>query len=179
MRIGNQLKNMKNTLLLFFAGVLLALLAVGGYMAATTYFASADEESIPENIIIERVSPTTGQISFSTAKPVIASIDCAASVDGPFSLCGAETQVTDTHEIRTSIILEPDADYYFFITIRNTTYDNLGKPFVIPADTKPSVDSFPAKLFGTCTQDPDFDEAFDINKDGCIRQNDRMLFMEK
>jgi hypothetical protein len=169
---------MKQTALLFIAGVTLALLAIGGYFVAQSYFVSADGDAIPENINIERVSPTSGIITFTTAKPVIASIECAVSSEGPFSLCGAETQSTTNHEIKTSIILNPEAEYYFFIKIKNTTYDNLGNPFTLAIKESKKAEEFPKNLLGVCKEDAGYDVSFDINKDGCIRQNDMLLYVQ-
>lgn len=168
---------MKQTVILFISGILLALLAVGGYMVAQNYFVSADDEIIPENITISRPSPTTGLVSFTTAEPVIASIECGTNAEEEFSLCGAETQPTTNHEIRTSIILEPDTQYYFFIKIRKTTFDNLGNPFIIslPEEKEP----FPDAVLGKCENDPAYNKSYDINNDGCIRGNDKILYLEQ
>ncbi|KKR70541.1 MAG: hypothetical protein UU14_C0047G0006 [Candidatus Roizmanbacteria bacterium GW2011_GWB1_40_7] len=167
---------MKQVLLLFAGGIILALLVVGGYLVARTYFASADEDLIPQNIEIDRSSPTAAVIKFTTNQPVLASVECSQYPDGPFALCGAESQETDNHEVKTSIILDPEVEYHFFIKIRNITYDNLGSPFVIPVKSAPAVE-FPDSVLGTCSGDSGYNVKFDINKDGCIRANDKVLYL--
>ncbi len=168
---------MKQSVLLFITGVLLALLAVGGYLAGQMFFASADTDIVPENLTIKRISPTSALISFTTKKNIISSIECADDIKGNFSLCGAETEPTSSHKIKTSIILNPEKKYYFFIKIKNTTYDNLGKPFEIPIkkDSKPFAD----ELLGICRGETKYNEVFDVNKDGCIRTNDKFMYLSR
>ena len=168
---------MKNVVILFSAGIIVALLAVGGYLVGRTYFVSADEDLIPRNINIERTSPTAASIQFTTDQPTLASIECSTSPDGPFSLCGAESVETENHDIKTSIILDPEQEYYFFIKIRNVTYDNLGSAFEIPLKREDAA-SFPTNLMGLCTGDTGYNATYDVNKDGCIRQNDRLLYSQ-
>lgn len=167
---------MKQILLLFAGGIMLALLVVGGYLVARTYFASADEDLIPQNIQVERTSPTSAIIRFTTNQPALASIECSQDPAGTFALCGAESQESEDHEITTSIILDPETEYHFFIKIRNITYDNLGNPFTIPIQGGPTAE-FDESTLGTCTGDTGYIEEFDFNKDGCIRQNDKVLYL--
>jgi len=169
---------MSKTVIIFIVGVFLALLTVGGYLASQTFFASADPSLEPQNVVVERLSPTTGQVTFTTVKPATASIECAATADGPFDICGAEDTAITDHQLKTSVILDPDSSYYFYITIGNTRYDNLGQPLVFERaeEKKPSADEFPTQLMGTCNDDLMYVAEYDVNKDGCIRFNDRDLF---
>lgn len=167
-------------LFVFGGGVILAILAIGIFLASRAFFAEADPALTPTDITITRPSPTSGELSFTTEKEAVASIECATSKEGPFSLCGAESSPTTSHQIKSSIILDPEKTYYFVIKIGNETYDNLGVPLELPvgADPVQVLQEFPTNLLGTCRTDPGFDETFDLNKDGCIRQNDRMLFAQ-
>lgn len=169
----------KKGLLVFVFGVLAVAVTVGAVLVVRTYLASADTSSEPKEIKAGRVSPTAGEITFATDKEAIASIECATSETGPFSICGAETEKTTDHKIKTSIILDPEKAYHFKIKIGRRTYDNIGLPFVLPkhGDISREVGrSFPASLLGACQGDPDFDADYDLNKDGCIRQNDWDIF---
>ncbi|MBI4130171.1 hypothetical protein HY468_02555 [Candidatus Roizmanbacteria bacterium] len=169
---------MVRSLLIFAIGILLALLTVGGFFVTRTFFAAADPQLEPKEITITRSSPTAGEVTFTTEKEAVASIECATVKEGPFSLCGAESTPTTTHNLKTSIILDPEKEYFFVIKIGNTTYDNLGLPMILPMkQEKPkSFADFPKDLLGSCEQDSQYDVTFDMNKDGCIRQNDRDLF---
>lgn len=169
---------MSKTVIIFIVGVLLALLTVGGYLASQTYFARADPSLEPQNVVIERQSPTTGQVTFTTVKPAIASIECSDTADGTFEICGAEETATTDHQVKTSVILDPESPYYFYITIGNTRYDNLGQPLAFERvqEDKPSASEFPVQLLGTCNDDLTYVAEYDVNKDGCIRFNDRDLY---
>jgi hypothetical protein len=163
---------------IFFIGVLLALLTVGGVLVGRTFLSTqADPDLTPREVAITRTSPTAGLVTFKTDKEAIASIECATSEDGPFSLCGAETAPTADHELKTSIILDPEKEYFFNIKIGTTTYDNLGVPLVIPTESANET-SFPTDVLGLCLGDPAYKPEFDINQDGCIRQNDKILYAQ-
>lgn len=170
---------MARGLFIFFVGVLIALLTVGGVLVGRTFFfASADPDLTPKEVKITRTSPTAGLISFKTDKEAVARIECGTVKDSPFSLCGAETVSTKEHEIKTSIILDPDKEYFFVIKIGNQTFDNLGIPLVLPTEDSqkgPTV-TFPTEILGQCQDDSLYQEQFDMNKDGCIRQNDKALY---
>jgi hypothetical protein len=169
---------MAKGLFIFFVGVLIALLTVGGVLVGRTFFfASADPDLTPREVKITRTSPTAGLVSFKTDKASVASIECATTKEGPFSLCGAETVSTSEHEIKTSIILDPEKEYFFVIKIGNETFDNLGIPLVLTTEDKQEGSAdFPTDFLGLCETDSLYQEEFDINKDGCIRQNDKILY---
>lgn len=169
---------MSKTVIIFIVGVVLALLTVGGYLASRTFLASADPSFEPQNVVIERLSPTTGQVTFTTMKPAIAQIECSDTADGTFDICGAEEIATTDHQVKTSVILDPERAYYFYITIGNTRYDNLGQPLVFekPEENEKSASEFPVQLLGTCSDDLTYVAEYDVNKDGCIRLNDRDLY---
>src|SRR3989344_269014 len=165
---------MAKGLFIFFVGVLIALLTVGGVLVGRTFFfASADPDLTPKEVKVTRTSPTAGLVSFKTDKESVASIECGTAKDGPFSLCGAETVSTLEHEIKTSIILDPEKEYFFVIKIGNQTFDNLGIPLVLTTEDKQDGNTvdFPTDLLGLCSDDSLYQEEFDVNKDGCIRQN--------
>lgn len=171
--------NNKKGVLVFVFGVLAVALTVGAVLVVRTYLASADTAAEPKEIESTRVSPTAGEVTFTTEKIAAASIECSTSQTGPFSICGAETEQTINHSIKTSIILDPDKSYYFNIKIGRRTYDNIGTPFVLPKPgdiSRKSGKSFPASLLGKCQGDPEYDADYDLNKDGCIRQNDWDVF---
>jgi len=170
---------MAKGLFVFSVGVLIALLTIGGFLVGRTFlFAKADPDLTPKEVKIVRSSPTAGLVSFKTDKEAVASIECATKKEGPFTLCGAETVSTGKHEIKTSIILDPEKEYFFVIKIGNQMYDNLGIPLVIPVEKEEKAE-FPRALLGLCTGDTGFDETFDINADGCIRQNDKTLYISQ
>src|SRR3989344_4729381 len=125
---------MARGLFIFFIGVLLALLTVGGVLIGRTFFAQADPALTPSELKISRISPTAGEVVFKTEKEAVAAIDCSTTKDGSYSLCGAETTATKEHTLKTSVILDPEKEYYFTIKIGNTTFDNLGIPLVIPKE---------------------------------------------
>lgn len=173
---------MARGLFIFFVGVLIALLTVGGILVGRTFFfASADPDLTPREVKITRTSPTAGLISFKTDKEAVASIECSTTKDGDFGLCGAETVSTKEHEIKTSIILDPDKEYFFVIKIGNETFDNLGIPLVLSTEESQGgpTASFPTDILGLCQEDSLYQEKFDMNKDGCIRQNDKILYETK
>lgn len=168
---------MNRTLFIFFIGVLLALLTVGGVLVGRTFFfTKADQDLTPREVQITRTTPTAGKVSFKTEKEAVASIECATKKEGPFSLCGAETTSTTNHEIKTTIILDPEKEYFFTIKIGSTTYDNLGIPLVLPTENTESKTQFPSSVLGLCEGNQGYDPVFDVNKDGCIRQNDKILY---
>lgn len=167
---------MARGLFIFFIGVLLALLTVGGILVGRTFFAQADPAFTPTEVKITRSSPTAGVVTFKTEKEAVASIECSTQKDGSYSLCGAETTPTKEHSLKTSVILDPEKEYFFVIKIGNTTFDNLGIALVLPKENEKEKNPFPRELLGFCEGDPKYDVQFDVNKDGCIRLNDRMLF---
>ncbi len=170
---------MARGLFIFFIGILIALLTVGGVLVGRTiFFAQADPDLTPTEVKITRTSPTAGQVVFKTAEESVASIECSTQKTGPFSLCGAETTPTREHDLKTSIILDPEKEYFFNIKIGNSTFDNLGIPLVLPTETKQDGPSspFPSSVLGLCEGDEGYAEQFDVNRDGCIRQNDRILY---
>jgi len=173
---------MAKALFIFFVGVLIALLTVGGVLVGRTFFfASADPDLTPRAVKITRTSPTAGLVAFETDKEAVASIECATASEGPFSLCGAETVSTKKHEIKTSIILDPEKEYFFVIKIGNETFDNLGIPLVLSTEESQGgpTTSFPTDNLGLCETDSLYQEKYDMNKDGCIRQNDKILYETK
>ena len=168
---------MRKTIAVFVTGTLITLITVGGgMMAFRTFFASADPSIEPNNIAINRVSPTAGEVTFETDKETIASMECSDKKEGPFTLCGAETVRTTKHQLKTAIILDPDKKYFFQLKISGRKFDNLGLPFVLENKENQQSVNFPTELFGKCEDDAGFDASFDTNKDGCILQNDRDLY---
>lgn len=167
---------MKKTIAVFVIGTLISLVTVGGgVLTFRKFFVSADPSYEPKNIEIARISPTAGEVTFETDKETIASMECSDKKEGPFTLCGSETQKTNQHQLKTAIILDPDKKYFFQLKINGRKFDNLGLPFVLENKETQQSGDFPSELFGTCEEDADFDAVFDTNKDGCIRQNDRDL----
>lgn len=169
---------MNKAVVIFGVGILLAFLAIGGYLASRTFFAGADVASEPQNVVVSRTSPTEGLVTFITVKPVIASIECADDPDGVFTICGAELSPTTDHSLKTSIILDPEKTSYFYIIIGNTRFDNLGQPleFTVDQTNTPQSSAFPGGLIGVCESSVKYVAEFDVNKDGCIRLNDRDLY---
>jgi hypothetical protein len=186
-------------LLLFFLGILTAFMIAGGVLIARTYMVSADPSYTPENITITRLSPTSAEVSFTTESPVIASLVCSENKDGEMSLCGADSTEQTNHRIKTSIILNPDKEYYALIKIRNTSYDQLGVPFTVSlysapernlnnstqqpdsAESQESANSssgFPTELLGVCEGKSVFKKEYDLNGDGCIRIADKLLYQQ-
>lgn len=182
---------MNKNLIIFLVGILLIGFTVLAVFFGRNYFAKADTSLEPTNIKLRRLTPTAGEVSFTTAKAATASIECSTSANGPFSLCGAETLETTSHIVKTSIILNPEKDYHFKIKIGERTYDNIGLPFLMsrfqgsgqtgqvgesPNTSGAIPRAFPSSLLGVCQGNSQFDADYDINKDGCIRQNDWDLF---
>jgi hypothetical protein len=172
---------MKKGLFVFFIGVLLALLTVGGVLVGRTFFfAQADPDLTPRELKITRSTPTAGIVTFKTDKEAIASIECSTSKEGDLSLCGAETIATKDHEIKTSIILDPEKEYFFNVRIGNQIFDNLGIPLVLPLENgNQNKLPFPSDKLGLCSGSAGYSEDFDVNRDGCIRGNDKILYLTK
>ncbi len=169
----------KKGLLVFIFGVLAVAATVAGVFAFRSFMAKADALSTPKGIKSLRVSPTAAEITFNTESEAVASIECAAVKNGPFSLCGSESSLTRNHRLKTSIILDPEKEYYFNIKIGRKTYDELGLPFVISKEVNKesnASETFPPSLLGVCQGDSLFNAIYDLNKDGCIRQNDWDMF---
>lgn len=173
----------KKGFLVFILGFLAIVATVTGIFTFQSYFAKADETTLPKEIKIERVTATAAQVIFKTDKEVIASIECSNSQTGPFNLCGAESSATSNHTIKTSIILDPEKNYFVRIKIGRSTYDQLGKPFELPNETtQPSgqnSNTFPDNLLGVCSDSSSYNAKYDVNNDSCIRANDRILFLNK
>lgn len=175
---------MNKNLAIFIIGIILIGFTVVAIFFGRNYFAGADTSFEPTNIKSRRLTPTAGEVAFTTAKPAVASIECSTSENGPFSLCGAETLETTSHIVKTSIILNPEKDYHFKIKVGDRTYDNIGLPFLMPRYQNNSNSglnnsiprAFPSSLLGTCNGNSKYDADYDLNKDGCIRQNDWDLF---
>ena len=174
---------MNRGMFIFIGGILLAFLTIGGYLLFQTFVvAQADPALTPINLEAKRLTPTAGEISFTTAKPAVTSIECSTSSDGPFSLCGAEAMSTTDHTIKTSIILDPDTTYFFRIVINNTTYDKDGVPYTLgrmAVEEAAPPDAFPAEILGLCTDDAGYDGTYDLNGDGCIRLNDQNMYLQQ
>lgn len=169
---------MSKTVMVFAIGILLALLTVGGYFASRTFFASADPSMEPQNVVVTRSSPTAGEVTFLTEKPAVASLECSTIMDGDYEVCGSETSASTSHKLKTSIILDPEKVYYFYILIGNVRYDNLGRPLMFEKSDEAGNDpsTFPTQLIGVCEDDPQYVKEYDLNNDGCILLNDRSLY---
>lgn len=177
----DQIKSSPRMIGLIVGIVFLPLLLIGVYVVQT--FGSRASSGCPaENIKAERISNSTGRVSFTTNCSIKAQVFCAVGEDGVQFLCGEDEIESVNHNITTSsdITLSSDVAYYIYI---DTGLDDRAPSFIPANADDPTVgidfNSFNIDTLGFEEGEEGFDVTFDLNQDGVVNMHDRAEFYEE
>lgn len=180
MHIGN-IKTSPRVIGIIVGVILLPALLIGVYVMQT--FNSRAAAGCPaENVKAERISNSSGSVSFTTNCSVKAQIYCAVGEDGVQFLCGEDEIESVNHNITTSTDITLSSDVAYYVYIDTGLEDRT--PAFIPAsadDKTVGIDfnSFNTETLGLEEGDEEFNVTFDLNQDGVVNMHDRAEFYDE